>query len=101
MKIEQITLDKLSVCATLGTGHKTKGDQKMIKHIDDCTRVFKNYDPKCKRCDELKNGAKPRAGWQKSYFENKKQNEERFTRQLKNHNCEKSNCGVICTAFDW
>jgi hypothetical protein len=35
------------------------------KHNDVCTRAFANLSPLgcCPRCDELRNGSKPRAGW--------------------------------------
>lgn len=71
------------------------------KHKHDCSRVFKNYDMSCPRCVELAEGAKPRDGWQRQYYGNKKVEEARFMKQLKAHDCVKSNCGVVCTAFDW
>ena len=33
------------------------------KHRNDCSRVFKNYDLKCSRCQELAAGAPAREGW--------------------------------------
>lgn len=35
------------------------------QHNDSCTRAFANLSPAgcCPRCDELRNGSKPRAGW--------------------------------------
>ena len=71
------------------------------KHKYDCSRVFKNYDMSCPRCIELSAGAKPRGGWQKDYYANKAREEAQFTASLKSHDCIKSNCGPVCTAFDW
>ncbi len=75
--------------------------QTKTKHKEDCSRVFKNYDMTCPRCIELKNGSEPRQGWQTSYYGNKAREEAQFIRQLKNHDCVESNCGIVCTAFDW
>jgi hypothetical protein len=33
------------------------------KHISTCQRVFKRYDPKCPRCQELAQGAPARPAW--------------------------------------
>ena len=51
----------------------------------------------CPRCDELLSGAAPVDGW------NVRKDREyaRFQRALQAHNCQKSNCGPVCTAFDW
>ena len=73
----------------------------MVKHNYDCTRVFKNYDKDCPRCQELAQGAKPRESWHKRYFDNKKKEEERFANALKNHDCKVSGCMPICTFGDW
>lgn len=73
----------------------------LIKHNSDCSRVFKKYDAKCPRCQQLEEGAPPREGWQTRYFANKKHEEDQQSRAIKNHNCERSNCGPICTAFDY
>ncbi len=39
--------------------------QQGTQHNDACTRAFANLSPAgcCPRCDELRAGAKPRAGW--------------------------------------
>ena len=73
----------------------------ITKHKENCERVFKNYDLTCPRCIELSEGAKPRDGWQKRYYETKKREKLQFMRALKSHDCKKSNCGPVCTAFDW
>ncbi len=71
------------------------------KHKINCSRVFKRYDMTCPRCIELSMGSKPRDGWQKRYYEDKARDERQFMQSLKNHDCTKSNCGIVCTAFDW
>ena len=73
----------------------------MTKHKADCRRVFSNYDMTCPRCIELAAGATPREGWQKDYYGRKKQEEERRIRAIREHDCKKSGCGPVCTAFDW
>ena len=73
----------------------------MIKHKTDCKMVFGRKDPSCPRCQELLSGAKPREGWQREYYTTKQQEEARWARALKQHNCQESKCMPICTAFDW
>ena len=34
-----------------------------MKHVPNCTRVFKRYDSACPRCRELQAGAPARRGW--------------------------------------
>ena len=76
--------------------------QTTTKHKEDCGRVFKNYDMTCPRCVELKNGAQPREGWQREYFARKASEEAALTKAIKEHDCAKSNCSIVCcTAFDW
>ena len=75
--------------------------QNNTKHNLDCSRVFKNYDMSCPRCIELANGSKARSGWQGKYYANKARQETQLRNALKNHDCVKSNCGPVCTAFDW
>ncbi|KKL80326.1 hypothetical protein LCGC14_2005880 [marine sediment metagenome] len=71
------------------------------KHKEDCERVFKNYDMTCPRCIELANGSPAREGWQRRYYEDKAREEKRFAHALATHDCVKSNCSPVCTAFDW
>jgi hypothetical protein len=73
-------------------------------HSNQCTMAFGRYtkEPtKCLRCDELRAGATPRAGWQKDYFAKKKADAARFSRELKNHDCKAAGCGPFCTFGDW
>lgn len=75
-----------------------------MKHSNSCGMAFGRYtklDGQCPRCDELKNGAAPKAGWQTKYFAKKKQDEENFYKSLRAHNCQASNCGPVCTFGDW
>lgn len=69
-------------------------------HKQDCKMVFGKKDPECPRCKELLSGDSPRPGWQKDYFLNKKINDERRLKEIKEHDCKKSNCSVICTFGD-
>lgn len=79
---------------------------RIIKHKSDCSRVFKNYDATCPRCQELSSGATPREGWQKSYFELKARNEQVERAAIAEHFAPngphaRGECGPVCTAFDW
>lgn len=67
------------------------------KHAVNCNKVFGRKDPTCPRCIELLNGAPPRKGW--NYY--KLQDEARRIEAINSHDCKKSGCGPICTAFDW
>ena len=51
----------------------------------------------CPRCEELKKGAAPIKGWGCQ----KKEQEARRIKEIREHDCKKSGCGPICTAFDW
>ena len=64
-------------------------------HSTDCARVFRSYDLTCLRCRELADGAEPRKGW------GSKESDADLTRRIRSHDCEASNCGPVCTAFDW
>jgi hypothetical protein len=46
--------------------------QGKLKHSNQCKMAFGRKDKECPRCQELLNGAQPRSGWQKEYFEHKK-----------------------------
>lgn len=72
------------------------------KHNYNCTRVFKNYDLNCLRCLELKNGSKPRDGWQKDYYA-RKAREDNFDREFRTRhfNSEAHKNEVVCTFGDW
>ena len=66
------------------------------KHKDECTRVFKKYDPTCPRCQELIKGSPPREGWQKSYYEQKAREEKRTYSSYCSHGVQHLNPGGYC-----
>jgi len=47
----------------------------------------------CPRCDELRNGAKPRKGWGVS-------RKEMDRKAIRKHKCGES-CGTVCTFGEW
>jgi hypothetical protein len=71
-------------------------DPTLIKHTcnDGYGPNFGRLTANCPRCEELKSGAAPRK-WNTAFVDTT------FKERLRNHNCESSNCGPICTAFDW
>lgn len=58
---------------------------------------FGRKTPGCPRCDELLAGAAPRT-WGGSAADVEY---AQFRRDLEAHDCKASNCGPVCTAFDW
>lgn len=75
-----------------------------MKHSNQCTMAFGKFtktDGQCPRCDELKQGAAPRAGWQKRYFTKKAEDATRFNQALEAHDCKASGCMIVCTFGDW
>jgi len=76
-------------------------ENNITKHKDNCRRVFKQYDKDCPRCQELMKGAKPRKGWQYDYFRRKKEEDKRRSEDIRNHDCKKAGCGVVCTYGEW
>jgi len=67
------------------------------KHLQDCQRVFKNYDKECPRCQELASGSAPRQGW----GDFKRRMEAQSITAIKAHNCVVSHCSIVCTFGDW
>lgn len=65
------------------------------KHNDDCTMAYgrKSEEGVCPRCDELRNGAEPRS-WNRAPKRD-------WRREIREHDCERSRCGPVCTAFEW
>ncbi len=72
-----------------------------INHNQECKMAFGRKDPECPRCQELLSGEPARSGWQKDYFSRKKINDERRLKEIKDHDCKKSNCSIICTFGDY
>ena len=71
------------------------------KHIEDCKRIFKRYDINCPRCQELANGAKPRAGWNDHKIEADKMRSRAIEQHRIDGGCEYEALGVPCIKFDW
>lgn len=70
------------------------------KHTPDCKMSFGRLDPTCARCIELASGAPRRdAGW--STYKRRQQQEAQRTRDIREHDCKRSGCGPVCTAFEW
>lgn len=67
-----------------------------IQHKLDCKMAFGRKDITCPRCQELLEGAPIR-----SWGLNRKAEENRRLAEIRAHDCRKSNCGPVCTAFDW
>ena len=69
-------------------------------HNQGCTMAFGRPTKDrgvCARCDELAAGAAPVKGW----GQQKREAEARLSLAIKQHDCVKSNCGPVCTKFDW
>lgn len=66
-------------------------------HNAECRMVFGRLSREgcCPRCDELRNGAEPRKGW------GVPRRKRSVLREIREHDCAKSGCGPVCTAFDW
>lgn len=66
------------------------------KHGDSCSMAFGRFSKEgdCARCDELRTGAPARGGWGR-------RKRESWREEIRKHDCEKSRCGPVCTAFDW
>jgi hypothetical protein len=74
----------------------------MTKHTCELEeRAFGKRVPGCPRCAELASGAPARDGWQKPYFSKKKRDEKARSRAIREHDCKKHGCSVVCVAFDW
>ncbi len=58
--------------------------------------VFGNRVAGCPRCTELTNGA-PAIQWRGSLA---RQREAQRMHEIRTHDCRRSRCGPVCTAFD-
>jgi hypothetical protein len=71
----------------------------MTKHSATCRMAFGRKDPSCARCVELLNGAAPR---QLGYRPRDRKAEDlALSQAIRAHDCKRSGCGVVCTAFQW
>lgn len=68
-----------------------------LAHSTECQKAFSRLDDNCHRCAELKAGAKPRQGWQASYYASKSLEID----SIHNHDCKKSGCAPVCTFSEW
>lgn len=60
--------------------------------------VFGRKTPGCPRCDELLAGAPPVVF---GNWHSRKADDERRAREIREHSCERSGCGLVCTFGDW
>ena len=67
------------------------------KHAATCNMAFGRKDASCPRCRELLAGAAPREGW----GSRAKRDAEQTREAIRAHDCKRSHCGPVCTAFDW
>ncbi len=75
------------------------------KHNDSCTRAFANLSPLgcCQRCDELREGAKPRAGWNDAKMRQEAQQRDAIRRHFApgGRHDQIVKAGGVDTAFEW
>ena len=71
--------------------------QSGTRHSAECKMAFGKFDPSCPRCVELINGADRREG----YGSQRKRDEANSLRWIRQHDCQKSGCGPVCTFGDW
>ncbi len=67
-------------------------------HTNGCTMAFGRLSKQvgiCARCDELRAGATPRAGYVKASFAIRQMD------AIRAHSCNVSRCGPVCTFGDW
>lgn len=79
-----------------------------IKHNAACVMAFGRKSPvgDCPRCDELRNGAAPREGWQAGYFTRKAAIARADAASHAAHFAAggphaRGCCGPVCTFGDW
>ena len=63
--------------------------------------AFGRKTPGCPRCDELIAGAAPRQLHWAERARTRREEEERRIREIREHDCKRSRCSIVCTAFDW
>lgn len=70
------------------------------KHNERCKMSFGRPTKaigECPRCDEIRNGAEPRQGWNAA----KVRFEKRSAEFVRRHDCKASGCTSVCTFGDW
>lgn len=58
--------------------------------------VFGRREAGCPRCEEM-NAGSPAVRWSMKGYNPR----EDVMAQIRAHDCKKSKCGPVCTAFDW
>lgn len=83
----------------------TTTKQQRTTHNDACTRAFANLSPLgcCPRCDELRNGSKPRAGWNDAKLAQEAREKEAICRHFAPGGPADRirAAGGVDTAFEW
>ena len=59
---------------------------------------FGKLTPGCPSCDEILDGKREPVRWGGTRA---KEMEAERVRAIRAHDCRKSGCGLVCTAFDW
>ncbi|MFD5899142.1 hypothetical protein [Streptomyces sp. NPDC060366] len=54
----------------------------------------------CPRCSELAAGAEP-VTWNRSRAQRDQDDDLRRAQEIREHDCRKSNCSIVCTFGDW
>ena len=74
-----------------------------VIHNHTCKMAFgrPSKHSNCPRCEELKQGSAPRKGWITATSIRKDLYSKSISQQIREHSCLKSNCGPVCTAFEW
>lgn len=67
------------------------------KHSSTCRRAWSHLDATCPRCIELTNGAPARRGWN----DHRRRQDEQHRRDIRHHDCTRSQCGPVCTYGEW
>lgn len=58
---------------------------------------FGRREPGCPRCDDLASGEAQPKKWGPS----RKQQDAERAAEIRDHDCRKANCGLVCTFGDW
>ena len=71
-------------------------------HNNSCRMAFgrPSKHSTCPRCEDLKQGAEPRKGWNAHKIEAELRRRAAIKFHYSSGECQKK-CGPVCTAFDW
>ncbi|MFB7896087.1 hypothetical protein ACFC1B_07130 [Streptomyces xiamenensis] len=56
--------------------------------------------PGCPRCDELLAGAEP-VTWTPTRRQRAAEEDQRRAQEIREHDCQKSRCSIVCTFGEW